>query len=908
MLDKKIINFDGLSRYHEKLNEVLKTKQDVISDLDEIRSGAELGSTALQDIPDSSITFDKLNQEVLDELYGYGLEIYSSVDELPDDDEQGTLATVVNYYSGEVLVEDKFSVRDIYVGENPDCDPILEFRFNEITRYPEQFGDGFSAIFGRKDIPLENFNEYYFEEFIFFIYDEGKFGFRRFEEGNDDSIDVIIYETNDDGTISLNAENVSILNEHIQSIGGVVCYGCYNKETESFVDPTDDHFDFIDTFLSYVIGSHTEIVERKDNEIYFKTNDGWENYNTLNLVNNLTDGGADKALSAEMGKILNEKITDFISGSNIESLKFKGYVNVDTKDGVDAIYEELSINEACLVVPSTRNFGVSDGGTMDEDSYISWILGQVHLCEDLYNFEPSSLKNNLSGLISGDFGELKTYFVLDKEHPYAVCPDLLLLAKVNVRIKQFLELSGDVSKFILSLIPDDATITACIGKIIRWSGGDWLVHNMDDLNNLLYPEAPEYDNNLTHKYGYNYDMDKALETGIIGYTTICTSGLPSGIRENYTVIVNGSTDADPNYRTITQFAYGRTGAASNRVWTRVLFKAVVSGYRDDFKPWIEISSVKSVYNANEISFNPINDITSTNVQDVIEEVVNKFGYGVEIYSSVDELPSDAPIGTIASVLYKTEDSLDSFANYIDVEVTASVNYPDTLPSELPTGTIATLDVYYQRWMNFRIDFECDSDTSSEYHLKFYLDGDLIEHPAATYNGNFSGAKLVGGVPGVSLPLRSSNCVIARSVTNKSTLDTFILAKVEGITKLYVKNISGWEQYSELVDGSVTTEKISNDSVTIDKLSPELKESMSKVSTFLDASVQSDEIIDTLKEIQEYIESDESGAAAMIESIVSTKSDVEQLKQSIVVLTEEKYNNLFKNGTINEETIYIVKFE
>jgi hypothetical protein len=148
-------------------------------------------------------------------------------------------------------------------------------------------------------------------------------------------------------------------------------------------------------------------------------------------------------------------------------------------------------------------------------------------------------------------------------------------------------------------------LTACVGKVLRWSAGDWLANNMDDLNNLLNPEKPKYDNNFTHKYGYNYDMDQALETGIIGYTTMCSSGLPGGIKENYTVIVNGSTDADPNYRTITQFAYGRTGAATNRVWTRVLFKAVASGYKDDFKPWIEISGK----NANEISFNPTYNIT-----------------------------------------------------------------------------------------------------------------------------------------------------------------------------------------------------------------------------------------------------------------------------------------------------------
>ena len=751
MLDKKIINFDGLSRYHEKLNEVLKTKQDVISDLDDIRSGAELGSTALQNIPDSSITLDKLNQEVLDELYGYGLEIYSSVDDLPEDADQGTLATVVNYNTEEVLVENRFSVRDIYVGENPDCEPILEFKFNEITSFPEQFGDGFQAIFGRKDIPLYDYDgDYYFneydlyKEFIVFAFShkDGKVGFF----WNDGENGVFIYETNDDGTISINAENVSILNEHIQSIGGVVCYGCYNNETETF----DDHFEFIDTFLSYVIDSHTEIVERKNNEIYFKTNEGWENYNTLNLVNNLTDGGVEKALSAEMGKVLNEKITDFISGSNIESLKFKGYVNVDTKDGVDAIYEELSLNEACFVVPSTT------GGTM-EDSYITWVLNQIYLCEDLYNFEPSSLVKNLSGLISGDFGELKTYFYLDKEHPYAICPDLLLLAKVKVRIKQFLELSGTVSEFILALIPDDATITACIGKVIRWSGGDfvakygdglvdvgkWVENNRSSLNNVITQMSryndelkwvetnfsnlksiitPKYSNILDHKYGWNQDMNWARETGIIGYTTNCEGGKPGGLDEFFTVIVFGSADEDPNYRTIVQFAYGRTGAATDRIWMRILFEAVTTGHYNNFLPWLEITSgsmsadissifenIDSLENSIEglnTSINDINEIIGevpeeqtvvglidgvnsniSTINEAIETISSDVNAKQDIIEDIETIRSNASKGATAlqsvPAEYVTESELAgkgySTTTYVDEKVAALVNgAPDTL--------------------------------------------------------------------------------------------------------------------------------------------------------------------------------------------------------------------------------------
>lgn len=45
----KLVDITGLERYHENLKtNVLSTKQDNITDLDDIRSGAAAGATALQ--------------------------------------------------------------------------------------------------------------------------------------------------------------------------------------------------------------------------------------------------------------------------------------------------------------------------------------------------------------------------------------------------------------------------------------------------------------------------------------------------------------------------------------------------------------------------------------------------------------------------------------------------------------------------------------------------------------------------------------------------------------------------------------------------------------------------------------------------------------------------------------------
>ena len=64
MADKKLIDIEKLSRYHENLNAFLTTKQDIISDIDAIRSGASLGATALQSVPDEYAKVDDVESMI----------------------------------------------------------------------------------------------------------------------------------------------------------------------------------------------------------------------------------------------------------------------------------------------------------------------------------------------------------------------------------------------------------------------------------------------------------------------------------------------------------------------------------------------------------------------------------------------------------------------------------------------------------------------------------------------------------------------------------------------------------------------------------------------------------------------------------------------------------------------------
>ena len=64
MADKKLIDIEKLSRYHENLNAFLTTKQDVLDDIDDIRSGAAKGATALQSVPDEYAKVDDVESMI----------------------------------------------------------------------------------------------------------------------------------------------------------------------------------------------------------------------------------------------------------------------------------------------------------------------------------------------------------------------------------------------------------------------------------------------------------------------------------------------------------------------------------------------------------------------------------------------------------------------------------------------------------------------------------------------------------------------------------------------------------------------------------------------------------------------------------------------------------------------------
>ena len=72
-MSKKIVDIEKLTRYHNNINSLLIKKQDVLNDIEDIRTGASKGATALQSIPSEYIT----EMELINKNYATRVEIPS---------------------------------------------------------------------------------------------------------------------------------------------------------------------------------------------------------------------------------------------------------------------------------------------------------------------------------------------------------------------------------------------------------------------------------------------------------------------------------------------------------------------------------------------------------------------------------------------------------------------------------------------------------------------------------------------------------------------------------------------------------------------------------------------------------------------------------------------------------------
>lgn len=422
---------------------------------------------------------------------------------------------------------------------------------------------------------------------------------------NEDEGEYIFWEMWD-GDIFIYEDNVNYINNLIKTKGLRIVNVLYEMEYGFATD-----FNLLKNYVSFEKGE-------KRQELYVNNGTEWEEFSaSVDVVNNLTDGGIDKALSAEMGKVLNEKIS-------VEPIRYKGYVSIDDKTDIDIIFDDLKVGETCLCVPSTTEYGPN------EHSYLPWVMtalnsDYMYINESLLSIDKSQFTlGNIANLIAGK-GEIRTYFKLDENNNSIRCPDLLLLAKVKVNLKDFLEATDGVSDTILSLIPDNTEMTACIGKIMRWSAGDelyqYILPELSEIITNLETTVGKHDeiinNNLPFtRYVYNdTNPDINLKTGVNAYfpSTI------NGITANWSLFVNCSVDTDGNgYYHLTQTIVCRDAPNEGRMWKR--FGFYKPNVETKFFNWYEIGGGGSGSNSN-VNFDEVYERI-----DELESIVNEGQY------------------------------------------------------------------------------------------------------------------------------------------------------------------------------------------------------------------------------------------------------------------------------------------
>lgn len=258
----------------------------------------------------------KFNGESWEEfsIDGNGVPIVSSVDELDPDAPIGSLAVLA-----EQEQEQLFDIRNHDINNN-NAIPINIIQMS----IPQKLLDGSVGIILSNGISPEELENYLRDNWTH----PNMIAIHFYS-------DFVYYESfNSNGVVDLcNAyynqvflDNIKKLNNDIAALGGVFLYGVWDYDANWHTVITkisEDQCELINAYLR----------KEKDTTLYIKKATKWEKFEykvdtsaietsindiqnqiqnipIVDVVNNVEDGGVDKALSAEMGKVLNEKINN----------------------------------------------------------------------------------------------------------------------------------------------------------------------------------------------------------------------------------------------------------------------------------------------------------------------------------------------------------------------------------------------------------------------------------------------------------------------------------------------------------------------------------------------------------------------------------------------------------------------
>lgn len=289
-----------------------------------------------------------------------GIEIVNSVEELDPDAEQGSLASVAVNTMGEV------SFSELYQATSDD-------EFN--------VGTGVINTTNLSRVNSISINSSYdtsaeIHDFYIYLLSKDYNGQERVGQAvvlfpgvsitvnlsTQEQNQLELFTPNEDGTITVNEENLAIINNLLSSTE--FFYGLVLDDS-GLVDPS-----YADVYYKCISG-----VQKTD--LYIKDVEGWVLYKDtisfpqIEIVDDLNTGGNDKALSAEMGKVLAENVGVIVdSEEELPSTSLIGArasVNVNRITGekevnVDKIHEEntflhrVVLRSSILYTPAVAGF------------------------------------------------------------------------------------------------------------------------------------------------------------------------------------------------------------------------------------------------------------------------------------------------------------------------------------------------------------------------------------------------------------------------------------------------------------------------------------------------------------------------------------------------------------------------
>ena len=122
-MSKKIVDIEKLTRYHNNINSLLIKKQDVLNDIEDIRTGASKGATALQSVPDEYIT----EMELINKNYATRVEI-PSIDGLATE-------AYVNQEIAKIQSYDDTEIKN-QLANKADKSDLFSKSYNDLTDKP----------------------------------------------------------------------------------------------------------------------------------------------------------------------------------------------------------------------------------------------------------------------------------------------------------------------------------------------------------------------------------------------------------------------------------------------------------------------------------------------------------------------------------------------------------------------------------------------------------------------------------------------------------------------------------------------------------------------------------------------------------------------------------------------------